>query len=101
MEGYETLSLLTAGPRTAHPQELLVARAMTPLLDHLRAQYDIIIVDTPAWSCGADAQIVSAQTQQALLVSAPGRANRDETGRLIEGLRQVGVSIVGATVNHR
>jgi Mrp family chromosome partitioning ATPase len=74
---------------------------MTPLLEHVRARYDIVIVDTPAWASGADAQIVSAQTRQALLVSAPGGATRHETGRLIDALRQVGVSIVGATVNHR
>lgn len=101
VEGYDTLSLLTAGPRPPHPQELLAARAMSPLLEHVRARYDIVIVDTPAWASGADAQIVSAQTRQALLVSAPGVATRDETGRLIEALRQVGVTIVGATVNHR
>lgn len=101
IEGYETLSLLTAGPRPAHPQELLAARAMAPVLEHVRANYDIVILDTPAWSCGADAQIISAQTRQALLVSAPGGATRDETGRLVAALRQVGVTIVGATVNHR
>jgi len=101
VEGYDTLSLLTAGPRPPHPQELLAARAMSPLLEHVRARYDIVIVDTPAWASGADAQIISAQTRQALLVSAPGVATHDETGRLIEALRQVGVSLVGATVNHR
>jgi receptor protein-tyrosine kinase len=101
VEGYETLSLLTAGPQSPHPQELLAARAMTPVLDHVRARYDIVIVDTPAWSCGADAQIISAQTRQALLISAPGRATRDDTGQMIDALRQVGVAIVGAAVNHR
>jgi receptor protein-tyrosine kinase len=101
IEGYDTLSLLTAGPRSPHPQELLAARAMTPVLDHVRARYDIVIVDTPAWSCGADAQIISAQTRQALLISAPGRATRDETGLMIDALRQVGVAIVGAAVNQR
>jgi receptor protein-tyrosine kinase len=101
IEGYETLSLLTAGPRPANPQELLAARAMAPVLEKVRERYDIVIVDTPAWSCGADAQIVSAQTGQALLVSAPGMSTRDETGHLVDALRQVGVSIVGAAVNHR
>lgn len=101
IEGFETLHLLTAGPRPPHPQELLAARTMSPVLEHVRAHYDIVIIDTPAWASGADAQIISAQTRQALLVSAPGGATRDETARLVEALRQVGVSIIGATVNHR
>jgi protein-tyrosine kinase len=101
IEGCQTLSLLPSGPRPAHPQEMLSARSLTPVLDQLRPHFDVIIIDTPAFSSGADAQIVSAQARQALLVSAPGRATRDETDRLVDSLRQVGVSIAGAAVNRR
>jgi protein-tyrosine kinase len=101
IEGYDSLNVLTAGPRPPHPQELLAARTMSPVLEHARAHYDIVIIDTPAWSTGADAQIISAQARQALLISAPGRATRDDTGLLVAALRQVGVSIVGAAVNRR
>lgn len=101
IEGFDTLNVLTAGPRPPHPQELLAARTMAPVLEHARAHYDIVIIDTPAWSTGADAQIISAQARQALLISAPGRSTRDDTGLLVGALRQVGVSILGAAVNRR
>jgi len=101
VEGCETLSLLPAGPRPTHPQELLAARTLGPVLDQLRPHFDVIIIDTPAFSSGADAQIVSAQARQALLVSAPGRATRDETDQMVGALRQVGVSIAGIAINRR
>ncbi|WP_425259336.1 polysaccharide biosynthesis tyrosine autokinase [Rubrivivax sp. RP6-9] len=101
IDGYGSLSLLPAGPRAPHPQELLAARTMGPVLEQARLHHDIVIIDTPAWSTGADAQIVSAQARQALLVSAPGRASRDDVALLVHALRQVGVAIVGAAVNRR
>ena len=99
--GYQTLSVLPTGPRPPHPQELLTSRSMSPILEHVRRHYDVVIIDTPGFSCGADAQIVSAQARQALLVSAPGGATRDDTQRLVGACRQVGASVVGAVVNRR
>jgi len=101
IEGCQTLSLMPAGPLPDHPQELLAPRALAPVLEQLRPHFDVIIIDTPAFSCGADAQIVSAQARQALLVSAPGHATRDETDRLVSALRHVGVSLAGAAINRR
>lgn len=99
--GYPSLWLLPSGPTPPSPQELLTARTLTPLLERLRAQYDLILVDTPAWACGADAQIISAQTGHALLVCAPQRATRAATDHLLTALRNVGVSVAGAAVNRR
>lgn len=99
--GYDSLSLLPAGPRPPHPQELLTARWMGPVLDAVRREFDVVIVDTPAFCCGADAQIVSAQARQALLVSAPGAATRDDTERMLGACRQVGATIAGAVINRR
>lgn len=101
IEGYPSLYLLTSGPTPPSPQELLTARSLTPTLERLRTQFDLILIDTPAWTCGADAQMISAQAGDALLVSAPQRATRASTDHLIAALRRVGVSIAGAAVNHR
>lgn len=101
VDGYETLCVLPAGPLPPSPQELLAAKYLSPVLEHLRTQFDVIIVDTPAWSCGADAQIISAQAGQALLVSTPRKATRAATDSLVKAMQQVGVSIVGAAVNRR
>jgi protein-tyrosine kinase len=101
IDGYSSMYLLTSGPTPPSPQELLTARSLTPALERLRTQFDIILVDTPAWSCGADAQMISAQTGHALLVSAPQRATRASTDHLLAALRRVGVTVAGAAVNHR
>jgi protein-tyrosine kinase len=101
IEGYSSLYLLTSGPAPPSPQELLTARSLTPTLERLRKQFDIVLVDTPAWQCGADAQMIASQTGDALLVSAPQLATRQSTDQLLAALRRVGVSIAGAAVNQR
>lgn len=101
VEGCPTLSLLPAGPPSQQPQELITARVLAPLLEQARRRFDVVIIDTPANASGADAQIISAQTSQSLLISAPGMATRDETSRLLSALRQVGVTVVGAAINRR
>lgn len=98
---HPNLSVLPAGPPSAHPQELLASRSLRQVLEQCRAEFDVVILDTPAWRCGADAMLVCAQAGQALLVSAPGRATRDATERVVAALRQVDVAIAGAVVNRR
>ena len=101
IDGYSSMYLLPSGPTPPSPQELLTARSLRPTLEHLRTKFDVILVDTPAWSCGADAQMISAQTGDALLVSAPQHATRASTDHLLAALRRVGVTVAGAAVNHR
>ena len=45
----------------ANPQELLESPFLSPMLEALRFQYELVIVDTPSWSSSADAQVISAQ----------------------------------------
>lgn len=99
VRSHEALSVLSAGPTPPNPQELLGPRLIAPILKELRSRYDVVIIDTPAWSSGADAQIIGAQTGSALLVSQPGTSSQRATHGLVKSLRDVGVSIVGAVMN--
>jgi protein-tyrosine kinase len=99
VRSYEALSVLPAGPTPPNPQELLGPRLIGPILKELRSRYDVVIIDTPAWSNGADAQIIGSQTGSALLVSQPGVTSQRMTHGMVKSLRDVGVSIVGAVMN--
>ncbi|HJW12549.1 MAG TPA: polysaccharide biosynthesis tyrosine autokinase [Albitalea sp.] len=96
-----TLSVMTCGPIPPNPQELLSPAALTPLLEELQCNHDVVVIDTPAWSSGADALLISAQVQETLLVSRPDHALQHPTRQMVGALRRAGVRIVGAVLNER
>jgi Mrp family chromosome partitioning ATPase len=92
---------MTCGPIPPNPQELLSPAALAPMLEELRINHDVIVVDTPAWSSGADALLISAQVQETLLVSRPDHALQRTTRQMVGALRRAGAHIVGAVLNER
>jgi capsular exopolysaccharide synthesis family protein len=45
--GYENLDILVAGPTPPNPAELLLSVRFTSLVEELKKEYDVIIMDTP------------------------------------------------------
>jgi capsular exopolysaccharide synthesis family protein len=45
--GYENLDILVAGPTPPNPAELLLSVRFTALVEELKKEYDVIIMDTP------------------------------------------------------
>lgn len=92
------LFVLTAGVVPPNPQELLSRPLFELVLDRLIGQFDTVILDTPAASEAADAQILSAHAGAALLLA---RRNQTRTARLAgikESLTQTGVNVVGSVI---
>ena len=69
------------------------------MLETLRFQHEILIVDTPSWSTGADAQVIGARCGAAVLVSRPDRAVSHAMGEFLSALRVSSVHMIGAVVN--
>jgi protein-tyrosine kinase len=60
VEAFSDLFVLAAGTPAPNPQELVSRSVFKELLDTLSSQYDVILIDTPACSVGADALNISA-----------------------------------------
>lgn len=92
------LSLLTAGPIPPNPQELLGQSAFSALLGEVSADFDVVIVDTPADRGCADTQVIASRTRAALIVARRHWSALDATRLLCDSLTQVGVNIVGSVL---
>lgn len=93
------LSVLPAGAIPPNPQELLARERFSNLLDDLHNDYDVILIDTPAATESADAQMIAHRAHAAIMI-----ARRDQTpvARLSEldaGLQHAGVSVIGLVFN--
>jgi protein-tyrosine kinase len=93
------LSVLTAGPAAPNPQELLSRPAFQDLVHNATNYFDVILLDTPASSCGADAQIIASRAGAAVLVTRRDQTRLQETAQFVDLLAQSGVDMVGAVMN--
>src|ERR1700677_650080 len=92
------LFVLPAGIIPPNPQELLARPVFDVVVDHFAAQFSVVIVDTPAISETADAQILAANAGSAILI---GRRNYTLQSKLLaamDTLTQSGVNVVGSVL---
>ncbi|MEI2748702.1 MAG: polysaccharide biosynthesis tyrosine autokinase [Ferruginibacter sp.] len=68
-EPKETLHLFPAGAIPPNPQELISGEYIDTLKSYLDANYDIVIIDTPPFGIVADAQILGAWADVALIIT--------------------------------
>lgn len=96
----DMLSVLAAGPVPHHPSELLSSKEMGSLLERLRDDYDLIIIDTPAIMSYTDAQIVAAQSDGVVLVIDSGNVKKEVVLKAKASLAHVQANLIGAVLNN-
>lgn len=97
--GLERLSLLTAGPMPPNPLALLESRQLPELLAQWRAEFDLILFDTPPVTAAADALALTALSDGLVLVVRPTVANKRILVKVRESLKRPGIRLLGQIVN--
>ena len=94
-----TLDLITAGPRTPCPAELLGSKKMKELLEQWSGKYDHVVIDTAPVLFFADTMPLAASADGVLLVVLAGRSRRRALNRMLDLLTRVQARVVGVIVN--
>ncbi|CAM8667720.1 Mrp ATPases involved in chromosome partitioning [Comamonadaceae bacterium] len=97
--GLPGLAVLPAGATPPNPQELLGRPAFGDLLRVASQQFDVIIIDTPAGTEFADAEITAARAGAALLVARKNTSLVPLASQLARRLQDSGVALVGSVLN--
>jgi capsular exopolysaccharide synthesis family protein len=93
------LSVLPSGFIPPNPSELLGSRHMRDLLDRLRDQYDIIIIDSPPLLPVTDAAVVATRADGALLMTRSGKTSQAQARAAAAALSAVGARLLGGVIN--
>ncbi|SMF92173.1 capsular exopolysaccharide family [Paenibacillus uliginis N3/975] len=93
------LSLLPSGPVPANPSELMDSTAMRELLEQLKQQYDVILMDTPSVLAVSDSVIVSALCDGVVMVVAAGKVKKDHLKKAKEQLDHANARMLGIVLN--
>jgi polysaccharide biosynthesis transport protein len=93
------LWLLSAGPQSPDPSDLLASQAMRDLLTTLRGRFDHIVVDTPPVLMVTDATVLSSIVDGVILVAESGATARAALVRAHRVLEGAGANILGCVLN--
>lgn len=95
----ENVFLIPAGSPPPNPAELLGSAAMGRFLAEVETRADVILLDTPPALAVADATVLAARTDGALLVVGYGDSKKTSVKRAKEMLARGNANILGTVLN--
>mgnify|MGYP001214735449 CR=1 FL=1 len=95
----ENLDLLRSGGRSKSPTELLESPAFTQLVDRLKKEYDLVVIDSPPLGAVTDSLLIAESTDEVVYVCRFNRALRKHIRLYIKALRQGKNEILGVVLN--
>lgn len=79
--------------------EILGSKAMNALLEKLKREYDVIVLDSPPILAATDAVVLSTQCDATLLVIRAGKTRESEMKYALKSLADVQAPVIGALLN--
>ncbi len=97
--GLDQLEILTCGIVNANPPDLLAAPMMDTILEEVREEYDLVIIDMPPLLHTTDATILASKVDGVLLVYHIGSVVRGALKRVKSNIESVGGNVIGIVLN--
>lgn len=95
----KNMTVLTLGKIPTNPSEMLSSKTMLKLIEHLKKEYDYVILDTPPVQAVTDSQILSTKVDGTILVVRADRTKKDGVHNSINLLKKVNANIIGTVLN--
>ena len=94
------LYLLPSGNVPPNPSELLVTQKMVDLLNELKTEFDLIIIDGTPSKLVTDAVILSRLVDSTIIVTGHN-AKKDDLAKVVRDIKNVGGNIAGVVYNQK
>lgn len=95
----DDFDMIFAGPVPPNPSELLDSARFAQLIEYVRSQYDIVIIDTPPLGSVIDAAVISKQCDGGVIVIGSGDVSYKLVRKTKEQLELSGSKIIGCVLN--
>jgi protein-tyrosine kinase len=93
------LFVVTAGATPPNPQELLTRDVFGIVLESFAKQFGIIVLDTPAVTDTADAEILAARAGATIMVARRNRTQHGSLTAAMNSLLRSGTKVIGTVLN--
>lgn len=94
----DNFDILTSGKIPPNPSEMLASSAMTNLIEKLKEEYDVIVLDTAPVNLVTDAQVLSTKVDGTILVVKAATTKKNSVIEAKNLLNKVGANIVGTVL---
>lgn len=98
ISGIPGLALLPAGPTPPNPAELLSRPVLARILQQSMSTFDVVLVDTPAISCGTDAMLLARAAGASLMIARTNLTRMAEFSEAVEAMDGAGINVVGSVL---
>jgi non-specific protein-tyrosine kinase len=98
-DGSSGLSVITSGILPPNPAELLGSEKMQLIIEELKTQVDIIVIDSSPLTAVTDSAVLSKRVDGVILVANNGQTHLAAAQKAIEQLRHVDANILGVVLN--
>jgi succinoglycan biosynthesis transport protein ExoP len=98
-EGKQLDVLVAGSALPSNPGELIESNAMEGLLERAKAEYDLVVIDTPPLAGVSDAFPLLAKVDGVVIVGRIGQNRRDVAERLHETLAGSAAPLLGVVAN--
>ena len=97
----ENLKVITSGNLPHYPVELLESKRLKNLIEELKSDFDLILVDSPPVIPYSDASVLSSQVDGVLLVVQSGRTRREDIKQVHATLQDNQAKVLGVVLNRQ
>ena len=87
--GVPNLTLLPTGSPCVDAARFIASSAMSRVIQHLRTQFDFVLIDSPPIVPFSDGRVLSTMVDGVLLVGRSGKTKREALRRSLDMLREV------------
>lgn len=93
------LFVVLSGKKPPNPTELLSNSSFEKMLEALKEEFDLIIIDTPPMGIGADATIIGRNVDGVLMVVRNNFVNKKSVKKVKDDLVRTGSKVIGVVLN--
>lgn len=95
----DNLYLIVAGDIPPNPSELLSSSQMIDLLQKLKEEFDVVIIDGTPSQLVTDALILARLVDSTVIVTASKQTKKEDLKKIINNIKNIGGDISGVIVN--
>jgi protein-tyrosine kinase len=98
VHGIPGLAVLPAGPTPPNPSELLSRPAFQRVLEQSHSSFDVVLLDTPAFTAGPDAMLATRAAGAALAVARRNKTRSQEFQLMLQTLAERNTKVAGSVL---
>jgi len=95
------LQLISCGPIPPNPSDLLSSQRFAQLVERVKRDVDLVIIDSPPMLSASDALAVARHTDGVVLVCRSHKTRLDAMRHVAHSVHQGGIRLIGLVVNRQ